>query len=180
VKVGEHLIIDLKVNDEKKTQKEFLKKFIEDFKKKFKKEIDFREEIFYTFPNDTATYIAVLAESHFALHSYRENSTISIDVYFCKTDKRRFMEMEKFVIEYFNPIEINRKIFVRGTEHFADNPQNREKDRSYTFVKKLNDISRACKITVNSSSDMFLVPFEPGSFISYDPVTLKIERNKNE
>ena len=86
------------------------------------------------------------------------------------------MEIEKFIIEYFKPAEVNRKIFSRGVE-----PQKRKKDGVYTFVKKLNDISRSCGIGIDSFSDIFLVPSKPDEIFSYDPVTLKIKkRNRNE
>lgn len=112
--VGGELISDLIIPSDVFLSKENIKEFIKNFYKTFKKKINVEKEIFYEFPNGGITYLAVLSESHFGIHTYPEINFISFNVYFCSIDKKLFKEIDNYIINWFKPVHQNTKIIKRG------------------------------------------------------------------
>ena len=112
--VGGELIIDLVVPSKNLLLKENIKKFINSFYKKFKRKINVEKEIFYEFPNGGITYLAVLSESHFGIHTYPEINFISFNVYFCSINEKLFKQMDDYIKSSLEPLEQNTKIIKRG------------------------------------------------------------------
>jgi len=112
--VGGELIIDLLTSSPSFLDSSYIKEFIKDFYNEFKGKINVEKEIFYEFPNGGITYLAVLSESHFGIHTYPEIDFISFNVYFCHINEKLFQEMKRYILLKFKPKEKNIKILKRG------------------------------------------------------------------
>ena len=113
--VGGELLIDMHLPSSSLLKSDSLKNFIASFYERFT-EINVKKEIFYEFPNGGVTYISVLAESHFALHSYPEINLLSVNIYFCSLKTEMFTDIEKWIKNYFQPIDSKVLLVKRGID----------------------------------------------------------------
>ncbi|OYT42747.1 MAG: adenosylmethionine decarboxylase [Candidatus Aenigmarchaeota archaeon ex4484_224] len=110
--VGYHAIIEMEGIDRKKLDDI---RFVKNLVKRLKVEAKFEivGEKYHKFKPQGLTSVALIASSHFSVHTWPEHGYVAIDLYTCDR-KSKFEKGIKIILEEFKPKRFYIEILKRG------------------------------------------------------------------